>query len=49
MADNNYKELWLMYYNIVVDILRNFKNTDISDEEFRKIVRQIFKSKKLID
>lgn len=49
MSENDYQELWLMYYNMVVDILRNFNDPAESDEEFRKCVGQIFKDKKLID
>ena len=43
------QELWLMYYNITVDILRNYKDHAMSDEEFRKCVGQIFKDNKLIE
>ena len=43
------QELWLMYYNITVNILRNYKNPTLSDNEFRECVGQIFKDNKLID
>lgn len=43
------QELWLMYYNIVVDILKLYKDPTVADEDFRVNVGQIFKDNKLID
>ena len=43
------QELWLMYYNIVVDILRDYKDPTVTDEDFRVNVGQIFKDNKLLD
>lgn len=43
------QELWLMYYNIVVDILKLYKDRTITSEDFTIEVGQIFKDNKLID
>lgn len=43
------QELWLMYYNIVVDILKLYKDPTVSDDDFTISVGQIFKDNKLID
>lgn len=49
MAENDYQELWLMYYNIVVDILKKYTDSYMSDKDFRISVGQIFKNNKLVD
>lgn len=43
------QELWLMYYNIVVDILKLYKDPTVADDDFTIGVGQIFKDNKLID
>ena len=43
------QELWLMYYNIVVDILKLYKDRTITSEDFTIEVGQIFRDNKLID
>lgn len=43
------QELWLMYYNIVVDILKLYKDPTVADDDFTISVGQIFKDNKLIE
>ena len=43
------QELWLMYYNIVVDILKLYKDRTITSEDFTIEVGQILRDNKLID
>lgn len=43
------QELWLMYYNIVVDILKLYKDPTIYADDFVINVGQIFRDNKLID
>ena len=43
------QELWLMYYNIVVDILKIYKDPTVADDDFTIKVGQILRDNKLID
>ena len=53
-SQDNYKELWLLYYNTVVDILKVYRYRDengkpYNGEEFHNKVEEVLKNRKIID